>query len=993
MIKLASRAALLASATSVFALAATPAFAQDNSNNDTLAEPAQGIEPQAAGEVIVVTGSRIQNPNLEQSSPVAVVTEDEIELRAANNVEEFLREVPGITPNIGAQVNNGNGGATYIDLRGIGATRNLTLLNGTRVVPSDLIGRTNVDVIPVALLQRVDVLTGGAGAAYGADAISGVVNFITKDDFSGMDLTVSNGITEQGDGHTFRADLTMGANFDDGRGNATFSIGYTDRDAVFQGDREFGQFNLSSFTGNPGGSSTTVPTVITVPGTNSGTLQVAPDGNSLIPFYDAFNFNPFNLFQLPQEQFRFYGTANYEVADGIELFGEGLFTQSTTSTIIAPAGTFRNVLTTPLSNPFLPSGIRNQICGLDTDSNAAGVQPLFSAAECNAAALATDPDDPAYRTVDLDFGRRFVELGTRNNEYKTQLFQLKAGFRADVFSNISFEAFGAYGESENQSTQSGNGTLTRLQQSLLSTSPTACLDTSNGCAPINLFGPIGTLDPTGNLAAFLDVGNTSGERATLAQAQAFFSGDFGYALPGAVTPISVVVGGEFREYNAETFSDLLTRTPGEVLGNGAASPPVMAGYNVYEAFGELAVPIIEDSFIPELTLLLGGRVSDYSTTGTEYTWKVGGTATLFDGFQLRGNFQRVTRAPNIFELFNPQVTGLDNFDSDPCTGSGPVNDATLRAVCLAQGAPASSIGAIIVDPAGQVNTTFGGNPNLGAEEADTWTIGAVFTPYFAPGLAITVDYFNIDLSGAITTPTIDSVFAQCFGADFRDNPQVTAASATDPRCTQIRRNPATGNLFGSVATTPGIPTVFSNLGRIKTDGIDLKINYQTDLGFADLALNFAGTWTNSNTFDADATDDTNVIFECAGFFGSNCGSIVPEFQFSQRTTLGFNGVDLSLLWRYIDGVDLERSVFDASGNAPFLDEFETIGSEHYFDFTARFQAMENLGITVAAINLLNNKPKIVGSNIGSTAYNSGNVYPSTYDPLGRRFNVTAKITF
>jgi len=957
------------------ALSATPALAQD-------AEATEAPNDVAAEQTsIIVTGSRIENPNLTASSPVAVVTADTIDLRQAVVVDDFLREIPGITPSIGAQVNNGNGGSTFVDLRGIGANRNLVLLNGTRVTPAGLGGITNIDVIPVALIERVDVLTGGAGAAYGADAISGVVNFITKSDFAGLDLSATNQITEQGDGSIFRVDMTVGANFEDGRGNAVLSLGYTNRETVFQGDRSFSQFNLDSQTGAAGGSSTAVPSVITIPGTGSGTLQVSPDGNSLVPFYQPFNFNPQNIFQLPLEQYRLFGSARYELTEGLEVFSEAMFVQSTNRTIVASSGTFRNVLQTPLSNPFMSSGIRNQICGLSQ----------ISQADCDAAALAVNPDDPSYREIGIDYGRRFTEFGTRNNDFQTQLWQAKAGFRGGITDNINFEVFGAYGESQVNSRQSGNGLRSRLQQSVLATNTSTCLNPANGCVPINLFGPEGSITP--EVQAFLDTGNTAGTETSLGQVQGFVTGDLGFALPSAANPVSFVVGGEYRKYTAANRSDVLTQTPGEVLGNGAAVPDSFGAYDVKEAFGELIVPLVEDGFVHEATLQLAGRVSDYSTTGTEYTWKAGGTISPIAGLTFRGNYQRVTRAPNIGELFAPQTTGLGNFDSDPCAGARPVSNADLRAVCLAQGAPTDSIGNIQVDPAGQVNLTSGGNPALGAETANTWTIGAVFTPDFAPGLSVTIDYYNINLTDAITNPTTDSVFAACFGSDFRTNPQVNASSAANPACSGIRRNPATGNLFGAVDTTPGIPLTLTNLGQIKTDGIDVVINYTTDLGFAGLNLSFNGNWTNSNTFDSNQNDPTNVVFECSGFFGANCGSIIPEFSFTQRSTLQFENFDASLLWRYIDGVDLERSVFNAAGESPFRDEFETIGAEHYFDLTLRWNVMDNFSLTGAVINLFDNQPKVVGSTIGTTAFNSGNIFPSTYDPLGRRFSVTGRITF
>ncbi|WP_435202951.1 TonB-dependent receptor domain-containing protein [Qipengyuania sp. 902] len=951
------------------ALIAQPAMAQVSEET-----PEAEAATAPAGQAIVVTGSRIADPNIESASPVAVVTAEELTLQQANTVEESLRQIPGIVPSVGSNVNNGNGGSTYINLRGLGANRNLVLLNGTRVVPQGLNGLTNIDVIPVALLERMDVLTGGAGAAYGADAISGVVNFVTKQDFSGAELAATNAITEEGDGYTFRADLTVGGNFADGRGNAVFSVGYTDREAVFQGDREYGRENISSFSGLPGGSSTAVPSVITVPGTTSGTLQV--DGDSLRPFYAPFNFNPFNVYQTPLEQYRMFGSGRFEITDAIEVFAEGMFVQNTTSTIIAPSGTFRNVLETPLSNPFLTAGIRNQICGLDTDGDAAGVQALFGQAECDAAALATDPNDPNYRTVGIDYGRRFVEFGPRLNEYRTRLFQVKAGARGALTNNLDWEIFGAYGESENVSRQSGNGTFTRLQQSVLSTNPDTCLDTSNDCVPINLFGPLGSLTP--EVQDFLDVGNSGTEGAELSQIQAFISGDLGFGI--AADPISIAAGVEYRDYYAFSRSDLLSQTPGEVLGNGAASPDADGSYDVKEAFGELIVPLVVDSPIgEELTLELAGRVSDYSTTGTEYTWKIGGTYTPVYGVQYRGGFQKVTRAPNIAELFAVPTTGLDNFSNDPCAGAAPTNDANLRAVCLAQGAPASSIGNIIVDPAGQVNVTSGGNPNLDAENAETWTVGAVIQPGFLRNFTLTFDYYNITLTDAITTPTIDDVFSACFNG---------TPSATNPACTAIRRNPATGNLFGSVATTPGLPLVLTNQGRVFTDGIDLTMNFNTDLGFGGLDLSFFGNWTNRSTFKANQNDPNSLNRDCVGYYSINCPSIQPEFSFTQRTTLSVGDADLSLRWRFIDAVEVEP---EFAGD--FLEEFTTIGAEHYFDLTANFNVTDNFGFTAAVINLFDNEPKVVGSNIGSTAYNSGNIYPSTYDPLGRRYSVTARMTF
>lgn len=998
------------------ALASTPSFAQDQ---DTVDEDTQ-VVPQASDNAIIVTGTRVTNPNLELSSPVAVVGEGEILLQQTSGVEEVLREIPGIVNSIGANTNNGNGGSTLINLRGIGSNRNISLLNGTRVIPSTTTLEVNLDVIPVALLERVDVLTGGAGSTYGADAISGVINFITKTDFEGAELNVTNNITEQGDGNVFRADLTLGANLEDGRGNVVFNIGYTNRDPLRQGDRDFSTFNISSISGNPGGSSTTTPIRISASGgasgllnnisidpdtgaeSNTGFVQLDPSTGTLNPGFSPFNFNPFNYFQTPLEQYRIYTQGNYEVSSSLEFFGEAMYTNSTVETNGAPSGTFGVTAPIPLSSPFLPDNLVDQLCARDTllfqpatattpQQSAPGViEPFLDPAACSAARAATDPSDPDFTTVDLTLGRRFVEFGERLSVRETDLFQIKGGARGDITDAIQYEAFFAYGESERTRRQSGNGLRSRLLQSLSATSTTECLDPTGGCFPINIFGDTGTIQQ--EAIDFIDTGNQQSNFNELFQLGGFISGEPGLTLPWAENGVNFVLGVEYRDYVAGTASDVASQTPSEVLGNGAAAIDFTGEYDVSEVYGELIIPIVEGAaFFDELTLQLGGRISDYSTTGTEYTWKAGGTWSPVPSLQIRGNYQRVTRAPNTFELFSPQVSGLQNFSADPCAGSAPGGNADLRAICLAQGADPSQIGSIIVDPAGQVNATSGGNPLLDAENADTWTLGFVFQPDFAPGLVATLDYYNIEVTDAITTPTEDDVFQQCFGTDYaQGNFSIDAASASDPACTGIRRNPATGNLFGELATTPGLPLFFSNQGTIFTDGIDLTISYNTDLSAAvGWNSSFAGNWTANEEFQSTPT---GVNRECVGFYSTNCGGVGsgalnPEFSFNWRNTLTYDVLALSLNWRWIDSFEVEPA---QAGN--FQPEFESIEAYSYFDLTLRAD-IDPVTLVFGIQNLLDEQPPIVGSNIGSTANNSGNTFPNVYDIRGRSYAASVRLSF
>lgn len=986
------------------ALASAPAFAQD-----TASETATTTTP---GSEIVVTGTLIRNPNLEQSTPVNVTTSDAIELKQSNVAEEVLRELPGVVPSIGSAVNNGNGGASYVDLRGLGSTRNIVLLNGNRVAPSDTAGRVDLNNIPLALIERVDALTGAAVTTYGADAITGVVNFITKRDFAGLEVTASEQITEKGDGNVFRVDATIGANFDDGRGNAVLSIGYQQADAVYQGARPFSDNTLDSYSDTFLGSGTSVPSrfsgtrpidpITGLPSTdptvaNGGVRQINPATGQAVGTFATYNFNPFNIFQTPFERFNIYGQANYEVSDAIEVYARGMFSKNTVSTIIAPSGSFGGTVTVNLNNPFLPAALRNQFCAFNTSTDPAVYTPRFTAAECAAAATATGASDPNYRTVTVTLNRRTPEVGSRVSDYQTTFFDYRVGARGGITDSIDWNIEGSYGESENIQTIKGYTLQSRFRQGSLVNGTAAnpvCQDPSNGCVPINIFGPEGSITPA--MASFLSANSSTTNRTSLAQVRGIVSGDLGFTSPGAVQPIGFAVGGEYRNYSAQQASDLLAKTPGELGGAGGAAPDIDGGYKVYEAYAEIVAPLIEDKpFFENLTLEAGVRYSDYSIRGASgyntTTWKAGGSWTPGAGVKFRGNYSRAVRAPNIGELFTPQTVGLTNLAIDPCAGAAPTTNANLRAVCIAQGAPVGTIGSITNPTAAQANITIGGNLNLQPEKADTWTLGMVWQPEFLPRFNMSVDYYNIKVNDVLGTPLPGDIINACFGG-------LSAASATDPACTVIRRNPITGGLDGDPATTGGLFGTTNNLGRLFTDGVDLLMNYRTDLGFANLTWSFVGNWTHSSKYKANAADPASLNRECVGYYSVNCsftGSIQPEFQFSQRFTLGFKKVDLSLLWRWIDAMNFEpQQIIDDGGDADSVDpKFRHISPHHYFDLTARFNVNENLVFTATVQNLLNQKPPIVGNTIGATTYNSGNTYPSTYDALGRRYAVSAKLKF
>lgn len=925
-------------------------------------------------EEIVVTGSRIVNPNLESASQVLAVTAEEAALRQVNSAEALLRDLPSVVPSIGPGVNNGNNGAQLINLRGLGSNRNVVLLDSRRVVPFGLTGVTDTNNIPLAIIERVDIVTGGASSVYGADAIAGVTNFITKRNFEGVQIDAGYRETEEGDGQIFRTDILMGGNFADGRGNAVLGLGYQDSKEVLQGDRPFGVVSRSSTTGNPGGSSAAVP--IVVAGGTLGTRQLNAEGTLLVPFYAPYNFNPLNLYQTPVERYSIYGQARYEVTDDIEAYGSAWLTDSVVQTQIAESASFFNTYRLPISNPFIPAGVRDQICA------GFGITP----AECAAAAATTNAQDPAYREVSIGLRRRFVEWGPRTSTFENQAFQIVAGVRGDLPADWSWDLSGQYGESGQVSTIGKYGLFSRLQQSLRAVSPTQCADPSGGCVPVNLFALPGQM--TQEMFNFIDASSSTRTDTSLGVVNLTFTGDLGdFKLPTAEESIGVAVGFEYREYTASSAGDFLGSQPGELLGAGGADPAVSGKYDVSEAYLEVLVPIVSDvPFVKALTFEGGVRLSDYSSTGNSTTWKAGGTWEISDSFRIRSIFQSAVRSPNIEELFFPVQTVLDNLAVDPCAGAAPTTNAALRAICIAQGAPVGSIGFISDPAAGQINVTTGGNPNLDTEEADTLTAGFIWQPTFAENLTLSVDYFRIKVDGAITTPSVGDIIDGCFDPAF--NPNLTLNAA----CQSVFRNPSDGSLNGSPADVRGLILQLSNQGKIETSGIDFGVGYAWDLAeLGRLSWNLNGTYTFENKFQASPT---SINRECIGYYSVNCGNVQPETVINQRLTWAIKTFDVSLRWRYLSGTEVEPLAnINAQGNPIFLPAYSKIDDYNYFDLTGRWRATDKIGVTLTIDNVMDEDPPEVGNDIGSTAWNSGNTFPTVYDALGRTYTLGVSVKF
>lgn len=988
------RRLLLASTIAATGLSAAPLLAQTAAVDAPTPTAAPAPDSADSGSDVIVTGSRISNPNISQSSPVSVISAAELELRQPTSIEQVLRELPGGSPGIGQQVNNGQGGVASFNQRGLGTNRNLVLLNNRRVVPSTLGNVVDLNVIPLALIERSDVLTGGAVTSYGADAVAGLVNFITKRNFSGLDLQANYGITERGDGQSYRFDLTTGANFADNKGNVVLSFSYTNTKPVLQGDRSIGLFSRQSTCtagqnnaaggcaaatlGANQGSGTAVPASLfaPLPAGVSGARFDPATGTINTTGASDFNFNPLNLYQTPLDRYEIYAASHYEFVPNVELYTEGFYSRSRVVSNLAPTGTFTGQFQLPLNNQFLTDAQRTQLCSF------AGI------ANCSAAVA-------AGQEITAIVARRFVEAGPRVTNFTSNVFQITTGLRGKLISNLKWDAFVQYGEANRQNTNTGTALLDRVQASLRN----CPAGSPSGCVPINIFGAAGSISQAA--LNFVGVPTTTFVNTRYADVQGVISGDFGLVSPWSGKPVSIALGGEYRRYSGGQFGDLPSSTPGQVLGSGGAFPTINGSYFSKEVFGELNVPLVSDKpLIHEFSLETGFRYSDYSTSGGNWTYKFGGNFAPVREFKFRGSYTRAVRAPNLGELFQPVVTNLNNLATDPCQLALGTANATVSAICTAQlaavGLPASRLGSVPTPIAGQVNQTSGGNPDLQPETATTYSLGIVVQPgHIFGNLTATLDWYQIDVSGAISSPTVSDIVNGCFGQ-------------SDPNflnCTLIRRNPLTGGLSGDPSSTQGVILQTSNLGTLQTRGIDFTASYSRRIGPAHVNWTFNGNYTDRQR---QQSNPASFIRECAGYYSVSCDDrLAPKWSWNLRTTASVSAFDVSLLWRHLNPTSYEPRTtrtstppaagavgsFGSVNPTTIVGAYRNIPAYNYLDLAITAHINKSLRLSLTVDNLLDLDAPDVGNTIGSTAFNSGNTFPSVYDPLGRRFLISGRFTF
>jgi len=936
-------------------------------------------QPTWADDRVEITGSRIRSIGNTSSSPVTSVGKADLDTVQPVAVEELVRGLPSAYPAIGPAMNNGSTGIASIDLRGLGSNRTLVLFNGKRFVPANLFGVVDTNNVPVSLLDRVDLVTGGASAVYGADAVSGVVNFVTKRNFTGVEATALYSVSDKGDAKRYKNDLTIGADLADGRGNVALNIGTTRTNPLLLGQRDYANTVISSSTGNPGGfSGTAVPAQWSgMPAPITGSRVIDSTTGLLRPVSgtaDAYNTNPPNYFETPLTRTQATALGRFRLNDSIEAYTEIFYTRSNVTLNLAPSGTFGAALNIPIGNPYITDPVRQQLCA------AYGI----SAANC-VAGNATE-----FRA---NIARRFVEAGSRIYSYDNTTIQYTAGLRGDIpfLDSWSFDAYYQSGKS-NQLQQTGNGfSLSKLQQSVRSLNSTTCTVTSGGCVPINLFGAAGSITPA--MLAYLSIPTFATTEVRQDVISASANGEIGVAKsPFAANPLSMAVGVENRKVFGGNKSDAVIQTQGELLGSGAPTPDRSGELKFNEYYFEANLPLVANLPGVQAFNVEGGyRQTEFKTSGgasQNYgSWKGGLDWSPIKGLRFRGEKQRATRAPNVNELYQPVTTGLATLAVDPCQGTKILaSDAgkagTLTNVCQQTGVPAGQIGSVAAPSSSQINNTSGGNPNLAPEKADTTTVGFVWEPGFVDNLSLSVDFWKIKVNGAVSSATAGQVINGCY------DPTLNPGFGYNVFCQAIQRDPLNGGLNGTGSR--GVSTQSSNLGLYDYSGVDVGVLYRLplqmvgapQLGRIDFSLQL------SHLKKADFKSlPTVATLEQAGYYGVDVGTPYSKTKFSQRATWSVGDFSLGYNWRYIGSAQVQPI------NTGYLAQYSTIKAYNYVDLNGTWQAMKNLKLSVTVNNAFDKDPPFVGTGIGPGSSNYGNTFPSVYDVIGRRYTLSATATF
>lgn len=940
--------------------------------------PAHAQEESLDLEEVVVTGSRIQRANLVSASPVTQLDNEQIVLSGTTRVEDLLASVPAISLDQSSGQSIESTGVATLQLRGLGSKRTLVLMNGRRLPASTPSGGVDasagdINLIPGQLVERIEILTGGASSVYGADAVAGVVNFILQDDFEGIkfdyqysqyrhdndsgsvgrtvrqgakdaNLPFPTGSVNDGDIQDFT--FIIGGNFDDGRGNMTAFATYREIEEVVQGDRATSSCAFFQSADTCFGSTTNASGGFQGIDSSSGTpllgdTHTVEGTEFVLGTGPGFNFAAPSYFQRPDERVTVGTFGHWDMNEHAEVYTELMFMDTKTTTQFGPAGIFGQTVDATCNNPYMSA---SQLAILDPDGTCAA----------------------GGAVVDFTLRRRNVEGGPRFGDTRHTTYRGVFGVRGDINETWRYDASWQYAEVD-MSTRNGNyfdtGRLDEALDAVVDDSGNiVCLpNSSDGCVPYNVFQTGGV---TPDMVQFLsqqyyNTGSTTQEVAT-AYVQGSL-GDYGITVPFAENGIELVLGAEYREESLENqYSD--NAIAGTVGGLGAALVPTKGRYDVTDFYVEASIPLVEGvTLVDSLILDLGYRYSDYSFGPTTDTYKYAGTWNLNEGLMFRGSFQRAVRAPNVVELFEPLGGGLFAMQREPCFRADPsqrLSDSGYSFEQCARSGVSQAVwdqGGPAGNPANQYNQLAGGTTDLEPEESDTVSFGVVWTPTFVDGLSITVDYYDIEIEGAIQSPDEEVILLGCI--------------ETGAQCERVNRGIGDTLWLGQATADNAIFAPYSNIGFLAVEGYDVEINYIFD-------FNNWGTFQLSNlsgfvdSYEQEDFPGAGVV-ECEGAYGGTCG--LPIVDFSNRMQLTWAtpwDVTANLTWRHI--AEVEQKFVSGTPN--------DIPSQDYIDIAATWDVTDWGQLRFGINNVTDEEPPLVGN--GTTARENGNTYPGVYDALG-----------
>jgi len=905
-------------------------------------------------EEVIVTGTRIARRDLNTPSPLTTVSTEIIEFTNQPTLEDTLNQMPQVFPSFGRASNNPGDGTAQVNLRGFGAGRTLVLLNGRRVAPSGTGNAVDLNNIPRFLIERVEIITGGTSAVYGSDAIAGVVNFITRSDFTGLGLEAGMSIAEEGDAETYEFNAAWGHDFAGGAGNIAFYGNYVERKPLLAAERDFTYYAwFDDWEGSlyQGGSPSVPAGNVVSPSVDFGSgpnwATFDPDGTprEWNDDTDWYNYQPVNYLQIPLTRYALGTIGHHDLSSRFEGYFEASFIRSETSGNLAAVPANLN-LEVNLDNPVLVPETRDFF----TEHYACG------------------PNLACFY-----FRRRFLEVGERIVDFEQDYIRLLAGIRGDFADTWTFDGWLTYTDVSSTEYLRNDVSRSRFEQGMLVDPVTnECYDPSGGCVPLDVFGE-GSLSQEGvDFIRHAPYANVTERSFWLASA--YISGS---PLDTWAGPLDIALGAEWRsdDTNFKPDDSLFT---GDAMGYFGGAP-VSGTERIYEFYGEALVPLLDDkAWAQSLELELGARYTKTNHSDGYWTYKAGFRWQVTDGLNLRAMHQQSIRSPNSYELFEEQGKAegwlWSNTATDPCSASNDPVGSGVAEKCLIQGLPEEQIGFFEATPYYPVEFNWGGNPDLEPEEADTWTAGFVLTPAAIPGLTFTVDYFEMEV-----TDTIGSIWSDVICFDPKNTEHVF--------CENLHRD-ATGNVAEQWDLT-------SNRGLLKSEGVDTQIQYQTALpdwmalpdGFA--SLNVSLFWTHMTSWKSQENPATE-IYECAGLFGWPCMNVSnPE----NRVTANFNylsdPLELQLTWRWIDGRDNAAPLGAYIWGVPDPDlAVPKVSDRHYFDLGMAWTFMEHYQLRFGVSNLFDRGPVMMAD-----AAFTNNTDENVYDVFGRSYYLRLSARF